>query len=217
MTLKYRPGHRKWYEQAAHEHYPRAQFDTDTFRVSQLTHIYPDILLLLRQKAFQFLQTVVSSKPTGGNTQPPDFWIKEVLFQRSMSAGCQNCIPLKQTNKTSYASWTWDGGYEWVKEFKFSTRPTLLNPSPGSAEIITLSHLFMPVKKLDKTQVMAELTTLKRQTDRQTDRKKERKKEEAKELGYFWWLRVRNLELSCSCMRGEKSWRRRRSTGWGGR
>ena len=32
-----------------------------------------------------------------------------------MSAGCQNYTPLKQTNKTSYASWIWDGGYEWVK------------------------------------------------------------------------------------------------------
>ena len=54
-------------------------------------------------------------KKTGGNAQTPLLWIKEVPLQRCMSAGCQNDTQLKQTNKTSYASCIWDGGYTWVK------------------------------------------------------------------------------------------------------
>ena len=32
-----------------------------------------------------------------------------------MLTGCQNHTQLKQTRKTRYASWIWDGGYLWVK------------------------------------------------------------------------------------------------------
>ena len=44
----------------------------------------------------------------------------------SMSAGCQNYTQLKQTNKTSYASWIWDDGYKWVNTFLcFALVPSL--------------------------------------------------------------------------------------------
>ena len=67
------------------------------------------------QKAFPFVQTVASSKKQQvGTTQAPVLWIKTVPRHRSMSAGRQNYTQLKQNNKTSYASWIWDGGYEWV-------------------------------------------------------------------------------------------------------
>ena len=42
-----------------------------------------------------------------GKTQPPLLWTKEVPLQRFMSAGYQNYTQLKQTNKSSYASWIW--------------------------------------------------------------------------------------------------------------
>ena len=90
-----------------------------------LTHIYiyiyicPDILLTLntqQQKAFSFLLTVASFKEQQGEILNHLFFsrTKEVPLQRSMSAGCQNDTQLKQGNKTSNASWIWDGGYKWV-------------------------------------------------------------------------------------------------------
>ena len=43
------------------------------------------------------------------------FSITFSLNKRSASAGCQNDTQLKQTNKTSCASFKWDGGYKWAK------------------------------------------------------------------------------------------------------
>ena len=62
------------------------------------------------QKAFQYLQTVASSKQEEGKTGKI---LSSFFFYRgsSSSAGYQNYQQRKQTNVTSYASRIWDGGY----------------------------------------------------------------------------------------------------------
>ena len=71
------------------------------------------------QKAFQYLQTVASSKQEEGKTGEK----KIFFFYRgsSSSAGYQNYQQRKQTNVTTYACSIWDGGYKWVKQSDFQT------------------------------------------------------------------------------------------------
>ena len=64
--------------------------------------------------------------------------------QRSMSAGSQNDTQLKQTDKISYASWIWDGGYEQVKHSELSQVSFLERKPPWSQSDGKERDTFLP-------------------------------------------------------------------------
>ena len=74
------------------------------------------------QRAFPFFQQQENNninKGGGGGGAggggDGGYSITSSLNKRTASAGCQNYTQLKQTNKTSCASFKWDGGYKLVK------------------------------------------------------------------------------------------------------
>ena len=75
--------------------------------------IFEHKLQPLRQKAFLFLQGWPSSKKQQGEYSTTSSFNKR--SQTTMPAACQNYTQLKPTNKTSYVSRIWDGGYGRVK------------------------------------------------------------------------------------------------------